>query len=101
MDFLKENCSGTEMQVLMEDKVLSRACLGSLEVIGEVSSYISEDFKTAHPEVPWMQMSGMRNRPFRYFGVDWEIVHGILKIEIRLLRSTILRLLSELIDAPV
>ena len=57
-----ENCSAIDMQDLMEDKVLSRACLKSLEIIGEASRNISEDLRMAHPEVPWRQMTGLRNK---------------------------------------
>jgi len=91
-----ENCAAIEMQDLMTNKVLSRACLKSLEIIGEASRNISEDLKTAHPEMPWRQMSGMRNKlVHHYFGVDWEIVDDVLKNELPDLRSNILRLLSE------
>jgi uncharacterized protein with HEPN domain len=96
MDFLMENCAAIEMQDLMTNKVLSRACLKSLEIIGEASRNISEDLKTAHPEMPWRQVSGMRNKlVHHYFGVDWEIVDDVLKNELPDLRSNILRLLSE------
>jgi len=91
-----ENCAAIEMQDLMTNKVLSRACLKSLEIIGEASRNISEDLKTAHPEIPWRQMSGMRNKlVHHYFGVDWEIVDDVLKNELPYLRLNILRLLSE------
>lgn len=80
----------------MADKVLSRACLKSLEIVGEASRNISEDLKMAHPEIPWRQMTGMRNKlVHRYFGVDWEIVDDVLKNELPDLRSNIQRLLSE------
>jgi uncharacterized protein with HEPN domain len=96
MDFLTENCANFDMQDLMTDKVLSRACLKSLEIIGEASRSISEDFKRVHPEIPWRQMTGMRNKlVHHYFGVDWEIVDDVLKNELPDLRSNILRLLSE------
>ncbi len=96
MDFLTENCADLEMQDLMKDKVLSRACLKSLEIIGEASRSISEDLKKAHPEIPWRRMNGMRNKlVHHYFGVDWEIVDDVLKNELPDLRSNILRLLSE------
>jgi len=89
-----ENCSAIDMQNLMEDKVLSRACLKSLEIIGEASRNISEDLKMAHPEVPWRQMTGLRNKlVHHYFGVDWEIVADVLKNELPGLRQDILRLL--------
>ena len=91
-----KNCAAIEMQDLITNRVLSRACLKSLEIIGEASGNISEDLKTAHPEMPWRQMSGMRNKlVHHYFGVDWEIVDDVLKNELPDLRSNILRLLSE------
>jgi uncharacterized protein with HEPN domain len=100
MDFLTENCSDVEIQDLMTDKVLSRACLKSLEIIGEASRNISEDLKKAHPEIPWRQMTGMRNKlVHHYFGVDWEIVDDVLKNELPDLRLSILRVLSELGDS--
>ena len=89
-----ENCSAIDMQDLMEDKVLSRACLKSLEIIGEASRNISENLRMAHPEVPWRQMTGLRNKlVHHYFGVDWEIVADVLKNELPGLRQDILRLL--------
>jgi uncharacterized protein with HEPN domain len=96
IDFLMENCSGTEMQDIMDDKVLSRACLKSLEIIGEASRHISEELKKAHPEVAWREMTGMRNKlVHHYFGVDWEIVDDVIKNELPELRSNILRLSLE------
>ncbi len=93
MEFLAENCADVEMQDLMKDKVLSRACLKSLEIIGEASRNISEDLKKAHPQIPWRQMTGMRNKlVHHYFGVDWEIVDDALKNELPEIRSNLLRL---------
>ena len=89
-----ENCSAIDMQDLMEDKVLSRACLKSLEIIGEASRNISENLRMAHPEVPWRQMTGLRNKlVHHYFGVDWEIVDDALKNELPDIRLNILKML--------
>ncbi len=80
----------------MTDEVLQRACLKSLEIIGEASRNISENFKKAHPVVEWKRMTGMRDKlVHHYFGVDWEIIEDVLKNELPELRSNILRLLSE------
>jgi uncharacterized protein with HEPN domain len=96
MDFLTENCATIEVQNLMDDKILSRACLKFLEIIGEASRNISEDLKRAHPEIPWRQMTGMRNKlVHHYFGVDWEIVDDVLKNELPGLRSNIIRISHE------
>jgi uncharacterized protein with HEPN domain len=95
MDFLTENCAAVELQNLMGDEILSRACLKSLEIIGEASRNISEDLKKAHPEIPWRQMTGLRNKlVHHYFGVDWEIVDDVLKNELPDLRSNIQQISS-------
>jgi hypothetical protein len=41
MDFLTENCSDVEIQNLMTDRVLSRACLKSLEIKSEMEAHSS------------------------------------------------------------
>jgi len=96
MNFLTENCAAVELQNLMGDEILSRACLKSLEIIGEASRNISEDLKKAHPEIPWRQMTGMRNKlVHHYFGVDWEIVNDVLKNELSDLKLNIVRISAE------
>lgn len=72
----------------------------SLEIIGEASRNISEDFKKAHPLVEWKRMTGMRDKlVHHYFGVDWEIVEDVLKNELPELRLNILQLLFERKDS--
>ena len=83
MDFIAKYCVVVGIETLMADEVLRRACVKSLEIIGEASRNISDDLKKAHPEIPWRQMIGMRNKlVHHYFGVDWEIVNDALKNEL-------------------
>ena len=61
------------------DRKLQRALSMVLEIIGEAARAVSEPCKAAHPEVPWRDMVGLRNRiVHEYFrldlGVLWEIV---------------------------
>jgi uncharacterized protein with HEPN domain len=81
--FIAKYCAVVGIETLMADEVLRRACVKSLEIIGEASRNISDDLKTAHPEIPWRQMIGMRNKlVHHYFGVDWEVVNDALKNEL-------------------
>jgi uncharacterized protein with HEPN domain len=94
MDFLSNRCAVVGIEALMADEVLSRACVKSLEIIGEASRNISDDLKMAHPEIPWRQMVGMRNKlVHHYFGVDWEIVDDALKNELPDIKSNMLKII--------
>jgi uncharacterized protein with HEPN domain len=97
INFLQKNCGSVGIQDIMEDEVLRRACLKSLEIIGEATKNISEDLKEAHSMVKWRRITGMRDKlVHHYFGVDWDIIEDVLKNELPKLRSDILRLLSEM-----
>ncbi len=57
-----------------------------LTVIGEASAGVSLDTKVAHPEIPWWQMTGMRNRiVHRYFGVDLDILWSVVREDLPVL----------------
>ncbi len=38
------------------------AVMRALEIIGEASRRVSDETRASHPEIPWEQMIGMRNR---------------------------------------
>ncbi len=68
---------------LLTDDMLFLALTRLLEIIGEAAAGVSAEFKSAHPEIPWRQMSAMRNRLIHgYFDVNrrlvWETVTGDL-----------------------
>jgi uncharacterized protein with HEPN domain len=59
------------------------AVMRPLAIIGEAARQISQETRDAHPELPWPQMAGMRNRLIHeYFRVDlatvWETVKNDL-----------------------
>jgi uncharacterized protein with HEPN domain len=79
---------------LKTDRVLSLACVRLLEVVGEAASQVSQDFRRHHPEVPWAQIAGMRNRLIHaYFDVDqdvlWETLSGDLPALVTVLEEVL------------
>lgn len=57
------------------DNMITLALVKAIEIIGEASTQISEEYKQHHPELPWAVMRGIRNRLVHaYFNVDLDIV---------------------------
>ncbi len=51
------------------------AMVRNFQVIGEAAKRISGELKTRTPNMPWREMTGMRDKLVHdYFSVDWEIV---------------------------
>jgi uncharacterized protein with HEPN domain len=70
---------GMDLAAFMADEKTVDAVVRNISVIGEAAKQLPENFKERHPEIPWAQMAGMRNRIVHdYAGVDLEIVWRVI-----------------------
>lgn len=61
--------------LFFQDKKTSYAAIRGLEIIGEATKKIPEEIKKKYPNIPWKEISGMRDKiAHEYFGVDLKIV---------------------------
>src|SRR6202048_1102977 len=65
------------------------ATIRSLEVIGEAAGKVSVATRTAHPEIPWREITGMRHR----------IIHGYAEVRLDLVWTVVEERLASLIVA--
>ena len=80
VEFVLAYTQGKSQEQVMDDEVLCRAILRSLEIIGEASKKLDEEFKTTHPEIEWKKMARTRDRVIHhYFGVDYDIIWDIIQ----------------------
>jgi uncharacterized protein with HEPN domain len=62
----------------MSDPKKIDAVARNFEIMGEAASRSPEEFKAKHTEIPWLRISGLRNRIIHeYFGIDYELVWNI------------------------
>ena len=52
----------TSREVFMRDRVRQYALVKVVEILCEYAGRISPEFKDGHPEIPWVEMAGFRNR---------------------------------------
>lgn len=73
------------------------AVIRALEIIGEAAKKIPQPLKDKYPQIPWREISGMRDKLIHgYFGVDLKVVWDTIKIDIPDLKPLINKMLSEL-----
>lgn len=69
----------------------------NLEVIGEATKNLSDEFKKQNPGIPWQDMAGTRDRlTHHYFGVNQEIVWQIVEQDLPNLKDQIEQAIREL-----
>lgn len=74
---------GIDRNEFEDNELVQNAVMRPLEIIGEVSARISTGFRKAHPNIPWRDMVGLRNRLIHeYFRIDfgsvWDTIHNDL-----------------------
>ena len=73
------------------------ASVKQLEIIGEAANNITEHFQKLYNEIEWRTIIGLRNLlVHEYFGIDEEIVWGIIKNDIPKLQEDIKQILEQI-----
>ncbi len=83
--------AGIDREDFLADKRTQQAVILNIVVIGEAANKIVKDyadFVERHPDIPWKNMKGMRNR----------IAHGYFDINLEIVWSTTQTALPNLID---
>ena len=93
--FVLQSTANKEKETVINDPILCRAIVRSLEIIGEAATKVSDEFKAAHPYIEWKKMAGTRNRLIHdYFGVDYDIVWNIIQTKLPDLQENIADILN-------
>jgi uncharacterized protein with HEPN domain len=75
-----EMARGRTRADLDTDRMLNLSLVRLVEVVGEAASRVPEEFRARHPNVPWRQTIGMRNRLIHgYDAVNFDILWAIIK----------------------
>jgi len=92
---VRKYVDGMSKEEFIQDRRTQQAVILNLIVVGEAATRLCgghEEFVSKHPEIPWRQMRGMRNRMAHgYFDINldvvWETIQVSLpELEVRLLQ---------------
>ncbi len=87
---------GMEFEQFVADNRTNFAVVRALEIIGEAAKNIPPAVRQRYPDVPWKEMSGMRDKLIHgYFGVDLRVVWRTAQEDLPTLRAQMVRVVAE------
>lgn len=67
--------AGVKKKDFMDNFMMQDAIMRQIEIIGEASNSVSDEFQEKHQELPWFQMRGIRNKIVHdYRGINLDII---------------------------
>jgi len=75
-----EICHGRKRSDLDSDRLLNLALTRLVEIVGEAANRVPASIQEKYPDLPWLQMIGVRNRLIHgYDSVDFDILWIIVQ----------------------
>lgn len=91
-----EMARGRSRKDLDGDRQFNLSLVRLLEIVGEATAAISREFRENHPEIPWRDIIGLRNRLIHgYDAVDFDILWTIVQQDLPVLISQLETILQE------
>ena len=91
----EEYLKDLDKESFMEYPLARDGVIRQLEIIGEAAKNISDTTKELAPDVPWVEIVGMRNKLIHeYFGVDLDAVWETVQKDLPPLKKAVEKLLD-------
>ena len=72
----------------LEDQMCQDACCMCIAQIGELSGHLSDEYKSAHSDLPWREIKDTRNfYVHNYGGIDLEYVWNTMNQDLPVLKQ--------------
>ena len=80
-----------------EDELVRSWVVRHLQIIAEAASRLSSELQRAHPDVPWREVTGMRNvLTHGYFDIDPDVVWSVVENDLPDLENRVRDMLADL-----
>ncbi len=87
---------GLDFEEFTKDMKTVDAVVRNLSIIGEAVKNLPDSFKAKYADVPWGEITGMRNKVnHEYFGIDEEILWQTIKSDLPPLKKQIQNLMEQ------
>ena len=85
---IQRYCADMDYEEFIINDMVVDACVFNLSQLGETVNKIDSDYQEQHPEIPWRQIYGLRNRIVHdYEGVNLKLVWEIIESDLPELKN--------------
>ncbi|MCX6029787.1 MAG: DUF86 domain-containing protein [Chloroflexi bacterium] len=85
-----EQHTSSDIEAFADDEMQQVWIIHHLQIVGEAAYGLSQNFKANHPQIPWVQIIGMRHVLVHgYFEIDLDIVWTVIEKDLPPLKSAI------------
>ena len=88
INLIEEYLKDKKKSDFLESKQLQDSVIRRIEIIGEAIKNIPDEFKNTHKNIPWKEITGMRDILIhQYFGVDLELTWEVIITDLPALKK--------------
>ena len=96
---IEEYSEGVSLSEFLNTGIVQDGVVRQLEIIGEATRNLSAELVQSHPEVPWGEIIGLRNRiAHAYYNIDQGVVWDIVQEDLPSLKRDVAGILKEVED---
>ena len=93
---IEEYVANIDYSDFSNDQKTVDAVIRNLEIIGEATKNIPEEIRNQYPNLPWREISGMRDKLIHgYFDVIYSIIWETIQDDLPVIKSEILKILDK------
>lgn len=94
---IEESINNISKDKFLKNKDIKDANIRRLDVIGDAIKNLSKNVRDKYNQINWEEFIGIENRVTnKYFGVDFNLVWGLLREDIPILKEQILKIKEDL-----